>query len=94
MKVEAFKIGDSDKGVTGIQSTGTYTLYSWVIKATQKAVKGGALMVYDATITAFEPLPEDAVFELENKWYKVSSPAVGMLGMYRHFVTETSRPHL
>ena len=31
-----------------MQSVGVFTLYSWVIKATQKAVKGGALIVYDA----------------------------------------------
>jgi len=90
--VEAFKVVDSAKGVPEVQSVGVYTLYSWVINATQKAVKGGALMVYDATITAFEPLPENSVIELEGKWYNIASPAVGMLGMYRHFITETAKP--
>ena len=92
MTVEAFKVVDSAKGVPEVQSVGVFTLYSRVIKATQKAVKGGALMVYDATITAFSPLPENSAIELEGKWYSISSPAVGMLGMYRHFVTETAKP--
>ncbi len=92
MTVEAFKVVDSAKGVSEVQSVGVFTLYSWVIKATQKAVKGGAMMVYDATITAFDPIPENSAIELEGKWYSIASPAVGMLGMYRHFVTETAKP--
>jgi len=92
MTVTAYKIADSAKGHTGIEQVGVFTLFSWIIRATQKAVKGGALQVYDATITATEPLPDNAIIEIEKKWYKVSTPAAGMLGMFRHYLTETVRP--
>jgi len=92
MTVKAYRIGDDGKGATGIIATGEYSLFSWIIKSTQKAIKGGGLIVYDGQVTSTEPLPEQAVFELEGGWYSVQTPAVGMLGMYRHYISEAVRP--
>lgn len=92
MIVKAWKVGESRKGDSQLESYGEYEIFSWIINATQKAVKGGELIVYDAQITSLKALPESAIIEIESKWYKVASPAVGMLGMYRQYLTESVRP--
>lgn len=92
MTVTAYRIGNSDEGATQIEQVGVYDIFSWIIKSTQKAIAGGGLIVYDAQITSTEKLPEDAAIEIEKQWFKVATPAVGMMGMYRHFLVQTARP--
>lgn len=92
MTVKAYRIGTSDNGKTEIEEVGVYTLYSFIIRSVTKAIKGGELIIYDAQVTAMQRLPEDAAIEIQSQWYKVASPAVGMLGMFRHYLMETARP--
>jgi hypothetical protein len=92
MTVTAYRVGTSNKGRVQIEAVGEFDLHSWVINATTKPVKGGGFQVYDAQITAVEPLPDNAVIEFESKWYQVQTPQKGMLGMYRHYLIQTARP--
>lgn len=92
MIVKAYRIEDTDKGRTVPSMVGEFEIYSWKIGAVQKAVKGGNLQVFDAQITSTQKLPDSAVIEIDSKWYMLATPAAGMLGMFRYFVTETVRP--
>lgn len=92
MTVTAYRIENTDTGDTNIQQVGTFTLYSWIIKSFNKMIAGGELIIYDAMVTATQPLPQNAAIELDNQWFKVATPGTGMLGMSRHYLIQTARP--